>query len=65
MREVVSHSASYANNAELIALASLSGGASTRAALVAGLRGLALPAGSAIAVGPLGNGIDEAPWSLA
>ncbi|WP_284975011.1 PucR family transcriptional regulator [Arthrobacter sp. efr-133-TYG-104] len=65
MREVVSHSASYANNAELIALASLSGGASTRAALVVGLRGLALPAGSAIAVGPLGNGIDEAPWSLA
>ncbi|WP_347108765.1 helix-turn-helix domain-containing protein [Paenarthrobacter sp. S56] len=29
------------------------------------LRELEMPAGSAMAVGPLGTGIDEAPWSLA
>jgi purine catabolism regulator len=64
LREHLLHSASYANNAELIALVSLGGGAATRRALMDALRGLEVPAGSMIAVGPLGQGIDEAPWSL-
>ncbi|YCK82359.1 PucR family transcriptional regulator [Arthrobacter sp. D3-18] len=70
LRECVPHSASYANNAELIALASLVGGAAgngagTRRALMDALRQLDVPAGSLVAVGPLGRGIGEAPWSLA
>ncbi len=70
LREGVPHSASYANNAELIALASLAGGAAgdgaaTRRALMESLRQLEVPAGSLVAVGPLGRGIGEAPWSLA
>ncbi|MGO4247867.1 PucR family transcriptional regulator [Paenarthrobacter sp. RAF54_2] len=65
LRIHVPHSASYADNAELIALASLGDGAATRAALMDALRALETPAGSAIALGPVGKGIDEAPWSLA
>ncbi|MFW0774238.1 PucR family transcriptional regulator [Paenarthrobacter nitroguajacolicus] len=64
LRECVPHSASYANNAELIALAALGGGAAARHALMEALRGVEMPAGSVVAVGPLGVGIDEAPWSL-
>lgn len=70
LRACVPHSASYANNAELIALASLVGGvavdgAATRRALMDSLHQLDVPAGSLVAVGPLGKGIGEAPWSLA
>ncbi|WP_311212031.1 MULTISPECIES: PucR family transcriptional regulator ligand-binding domain-containing protein [unclassified Arthrobacter] len=65
LRECVPHSASYANNAELIALAALDDGAVTRRALTVALQGLEVPAGSVVAVGPLGAGIDQAPWSLA
>ncbi|MFJ6536072.1 PucR family transcriptional regulator [Paenarthrobacter sp. NPDC091711] len=70
LRERVPHSASYANNAELIALASLdgaslAGGAAARRELMEALRQLEVPAGSLVAVGPLGRGIAEAPWSLA
>ncbi|UXM91402.1 PucR family transcriptional regulator [Paenarthrobacter sp. JL.01a] len=62
----VAHSASYADNAELIALAAWpAGGKAGRTALLEALRSLEMPAGSAMAVGPLGMGIDEAPWSLA
>ncbi|MFJ5957838.1 PucR family transcriptional regulator [Paenarthrobacter sp. NPDC092416] len=61
----VPHSASYANNAELIALASLGDGASGRLVLMEALRGLEVTAGSAVVVGPPGSGIAEAPWSLA
>lgn len=65
LRLSVPHSASYADNAELIALAALGEGAVTRRALVEALQGLEVPTGSLVAVGPLGNGIAEAPWSLA
>ncbi|BCW60663.1 PucR family transcriptional regulator ligand-binding domain-containing protein [Arthrobacter sp. StoSoilB20] len=65
LRTCVTHSASYANNAELMALAALSDGAATRRFLVDALRELEVPAGSVVAVGPLGSGIDDAPWSLA
>ncbi|WP_314324975.1 PucR family transcriptional regulator [Paenarthrobacter ilicis] len=65
LRLSVPHSASYADNAELIALAALGAGAATRRALVEALQGLEVPTGSLVAVGPLGNGIAEAPWSLA
>lgn len=65
LRLSVPHSASYADNAELIAVAALGEGDATRRALVEALRGLEVPTGSLVAVGPLGNGIAEAPWSLA
>lgn len=65
LRVHVPHSASYADNAELIALASVGDGAATRTALMDALRALEMPAGSAVALGPVGKGIDEAPWSLA
>lgn len=64
LRGCVPHSASYANNAELIALASL-GGSATRQVLLEALRALDVPSGSVVAVGPTGRGISEAPWSLA
>ncbi|MEV7607386.1 PucR family transcriptional regulator [Paenarthrobacter sp. NPDC089322] len=61
----VPHSASYADNAELIALAALPADAGAgRTALLEGLRALDLPPGSAVAVGPVGSGIEAAPWSL-
>lgn len=66
LNKQASHSASYADNAELIAVAALpAGGKAGRAELLEALRELEMPAGSAMAVGPLGTGIDEAPWSLA
>ncbi|GGJ37620.1 PucR family transcriptional regulator [Paenarthrobacter histidinolovorans] len=65
LRECVPHSASYANNAELIALASLGAGAATRSVLMEALRALDVPTGSVVAVGPTGRGIADAPWSLA
>ena len=65
LRHCVPHSASYANNAELIALAALGDGLATRGALMEALGGLEVPSGSLVAVGPLGSGIVQAPWSLA
>ncbi|WP_458108296.1 PucR family transcriptional regulator [Arthrobacter sp. R3-55] len=65
LRQCVPHSASYANNAELMALAALGDGAATRRGLLDALRQLEVPAGSLVAVGPLGRGIAQAPWSLA
>ncbi|MCX2749458.1 PucR family transcriptional regulator ligand-binding domain-containing protein [Arthrobacter sp. MI7-26] len=60
-------SASYADNAELIALAAFPPGAAmaSRMTLMQALQALEVPDGSAIAVGPLAQGIGEAPWSLA
>lgn len=65
LRERVLHSASYANNAELIALAALPDGHSSRTALADALAAVDLPPGSVVSVGPLGSGIGDAPWSLA
>lgn len=65
LREQVPHSASYANNAELIALAALPYGHSSRTALADALAAVDMPPGSVVSVGPLGRGIDDAPWSLA
>jgi purine catabolism regulator len=63
----VPHAASYADKLELIALAVLprEGTRAARAALIEVLGGLDAPEGSAIAVGPLGQGIGEAAWSMA
>ncbi|MFI2566744.1 PucR family transcriptional regulator [Paenarthrobacter sp. NPDC018779] len=66
LNRCVAHSASYADNAELIALAALPADAgAARTAVLEGLRALDVPAGSALSVGPLGKGIEDAPWSLA
>lgn len=61
------HSASYADNAELLALAVLRPGTTQedRKDIVAGLESLDLPEGSVSAVGPVAAGIAAAPWSLA
>ncbi|GAA5190106.1 PucR family transcriptional regulator [Arthrobacter gyeryongensis] len=63
----VPQSASYADNAELIALAALphATAVASRIALIQALGALEVPDGSVIAVGPLAQGIGEAPWSLA
>lgn len=63
----VPHAASYADKLELIALAGLprEGTRAARASLIAALGGLDAPEGSATAVGPLGQGIGEAAWSMA
>lgn len=63
----VPQSASYADNAELIALAALphATAVASRIALIQALWALEVPDGSVIAVGPLAQGIGEAPWSLA
>ena len=63
----VPQSASYADNAELIALAALprTRAVASRIALIHALEALEVPDGSVIAVGPLAQGIGEAPWSLA
>ncbi|MFF2316430.1 PucR family transcriptional regulator [Arthrobacter sp. NPDC058097] len=63
----VPHAASYADKLELIALASLprEGTRAARASLVEALGSLDIPEGSATAVGPLGQGIGEAAWSMA
>ncbi|UKA63677.1 PucR family transcriptional regulator [Arthrobacter sp. FW306-04-A] len=67
LQAAVPQSASYADNAELIALAALPPGAAmaSRATLMQALHALEVPDGSALAVGPLAGGIGEAPWSLA
>ena len=58
--------ATYVDNAELLAVASLAGDASeeSRQRLLAGLLELSAMAGTPAAVGPLVAGISDAPWSL-
>lgn len=60
------HSASYADNEELLALAVLRTGKAQedRGEILAGLRTLDLPEGTISAVGPVASGISAAPWSL-
>lgn len=67
LAESVPHAASYADKLELIALAGLplEGTRAARASLIEALGNLDVPEGSAIAVGPLGQGIGEAAWSMA
>jgi purine catabolism regulator len=67
LAESVPHAASYADKLELIALAGLpvEGSRAARASLIEALGNLDVPEGSAIAVGPLGQGIGEAAWSMA
>ncbi|WP_104060257.1 PucR family transcriptional regulator [Arthrobacter sp. 4R501] len=67
LERVGHHSASYADNAELLALAVLRPGKTQedRDAILAGLQSLALPEGTVSAVGPVATGISAAPWSLA
>jgi purine catabolism regulator len=67
LAESVPHAASYADKLELIALAGLpvEGTRAARASLIEALRNLDVPEGSAIGVGPLGQGIGEAAWSMA
>ncbi|AXJ09487.1 PucR family transcriptional regulator [Arthrobacter sp. PM3] len=59
-------SATYVDNAELLALAVLpaEGSRESRHALLAGLRALPALADALVAVGPPAAGIPEAPWSL-
>lgn len=63
----VPHAASYADKLELIALAGLprEGTRCARVSLIEALGNLEVPEGSAVAVGPLGQGIGEAAWSMA
>ncbi|MBT2547291.1 PucR family transcriptional regulator [Arthrobacter sp. ISL-65] len=63
----VPHAASYADKLELVALAGLprEGTRAARSLLIDALGSLDVPEGSAIAVGPLGQGIGEAAWSMA
>ncbi|WP_284751444.1 PucR family transcriptional regulator [Arthrobacter sp. efr-133-R2A-120] len=67
LHDAVPQSASYADSAELIALAALphATAVASRIALIQALQALEVPDGSVIAVGPLAQGIGEAPWSLA
>ncbi|MET4136506.1 PucR family transcriptional regulator [Pseudarthrobacter sp. PvP090] len=64
-RAAQSH-ATYVDNAELLAVASLGGDASeeSRQRLLAGLGELPAMDGTLAAVGPLVTGISDAPWSL-
>lgn len=64
-RAAQSH-ATYVDNAELLAVASLAGDASeeSRQRLLAGLSELPVMDGTLAAVGPLVTGISDAPWSL-
>ncbi|MFF1384164.1 PucR family transcriptional regulator [Arthrobacter sp. NPDC058288] len=66
LKRSAQQSASYVDNAELLALAALpfDGAAAARAGLVAALRELPVEAGTMTAVGPLAAGIEQAPWSL-
>lgn len=66
LAESVPHAASYADKLELIALAGLplEGSRAARALLIEALGSLDVPEGSAIAVGPLGQGIGQAAWSM-
>ncbi|MCQ6272246.1 PucR family transcriptional regulator ligand-binding domain-containing protein [Pseudarthrobacter sp. R1] len=61
------HGASYADNAELLALGVLRSGNAQdeRQKIVAGLQSLEVPEGTVSAVGPIASGISSAPWSLA
>ena len=61
------HGASYADNAELLALGVLRSGnvQDERQKIVDGLQSLEVPEGTVSAVGPLASGISFAPWSLA
>ncbi|MDQ0635024.1 purine catabolism regulator [Arthrobacter pascens] len=60
-------SASYADNAELLALAVLrpDNPQDSRQKIVAGLQALDVPDGTVTAVGPMASGISSASWSLA
>jgi len=64
-RAAQSH-ATYVDNAELLAVASLPGDASeeSRQRLLAGLSELPVMDGTLAAVGPLVTGISDAPWSM-
>ena len=66
LKRSAQQSASYVDNAELLALAALpfDGAAAARAELVKDLRELPVEAGTMTAVGPLAAGIENAPWSL-
>jgi purine catabolism regulator len=66
LKRSAQQSASYVDNAELLALAALpfDGAAAARAGLVSALRELPVEAGTMTAVGPLAAGIENAPWSL-
>lgn len=66
LRKAAQQSASYVDNAELLALAALpfEGVSAARTKLVAALRELPVEAGTVTAVGPLATGIEKAPWSL-
>jgi PucR family transcriptional regulator, purine catabolism regulatory protein len=61
------HGASYADNAELLALGVLRSGnvQDERQKIVDGLQSLEVPEGTVSAVGPIASGISSAPWSLA
>jgi purine catabolism regulator len=61
------HGASYADNAELLALGVLrsENAQGERQKIVDGLQSLEVPEGTVSAVGPIGAGISSAPWSLA
>jgi PucR family transcriptional regulator, purine catabolism regulatory protein len=61
------HGASYADNAELLALGVLRSGnvQDERQKIVDGLQSLEVPEGTVSAVGPIAPGISSAPWSLA
>ena len=66
LKKSAQQSASYVDNAEVLALAALpfDGAAAARAELVAALEELPVEAGTMTAVGPLAAGIENAPWSL-
>jgi len=59
-------SATYVDNAELLAVAVLAGDRplESRDELLSGLRSLPAPSDTLVAVGPLATGISESPWSL-
>jgi len=61
------YGASYADNAELLALAVLRPGNAhdERQRIIDGLQSLDVPEGTVSAVGPVASGISSAPWSLA
>ncbi|WP_457964773.1 PucR family transcriptional regulator ligand-binding domain-containing protein [Arthrobacter sp. D1-29] len=66
LNRVGRQSASYADNAELLALAVLRSDnpKDDRQKIVAGLESLAVPEGTVSSVGPIASGISFAPWSL-
>lgn len=66
LKRTAQQSASYVDNAELLALAALpfDGAAAARTELVAALQELPVEPGTMTAVGPLAAGIEDAPWSL-